>query len=378
MVITEKMKSAASERMAGSVRPLEERDIAQVADLHARVFRKTNNASPPSLQAHLSQIFLQHPWYTESLPSLVFQENGSKIVGCIGVMPRPMLFNGRRITAAVSHSFIVEPGSRSTLAALELAKSFLSGPQDLSIAEGSNVSRRIWEKIGGSTSLLYSLCWTRPLRPSRYVLSFLRRRGLPAAFGWALRPFCQLADAVTPLIPQKPFRLLEPPVSGGELDAETLRGSLSEFTKGRSLRPQYDQRSSSWLLETLAQKKGRGTFEKVVVRNSGQETVGWYLYYRNLGGIGEVVQIGARDNHIDEVLDHLFYHAKRRGLVAVAGQVDPAFFHALSKKDCLFHHDGGSWMLLHSRHPELLHAIHRGDAFLTRLEGEWWISFLLS
>jgi len=64
-----------------------------------------------------------------------------------------------------------------------------------------------------------------------------------------------------------------------------------------------------------------------------------------------------------------------RGLLR-GGQVDPAFFHALSKKDCLFHHDGGSWMLVHSRHPELLHAIHRGDAFLTRLEGEWWISFL--
>src|SRR5712692_1954032 len=126
MVMTEKMKSTASERMAGHVRPLEERDVAQVADLHQRVLGKTNNAPSLSLRAHLSRIFLRHPWYAESLRSFVYQENGGKVAGCIGVMPRPMSFNGRGITAAISHSFIVEPGSRSTLVALELAKSFLS------------------------------------------------------------------------------------------------------------------------------------------------------------------------------------------------------------------------------------------------------------
>jgi hypothetical protein len=115
-----------------------------------------------------------------------------------------------------------------------------------------------------------------------------------------------------------------------------------------------------------------------VVRNEWKETIGWYLYYGNSGGIGAVVQIGAKEGCAEEVLDHLSYHAKQRGLVAISGQVDPALFPALAGKDCLFHHDGGSWMLVHSRHPELLQAIHRGDAFLTRLDGEWWISFLLS
>jgi hypothetical protein len=32
--------------------------------------------------------------------------------------------------------------------------------------------------------------------------------------------------------------------------------------------------------------------------------------------------------------------------------------------------------MVHSNKPELLHAIHRGDAFLTRLEGEWWMRFI--
>ena len=47
----------------------------------------------------------------------------------------------------------------------------------------------------------------------------------------------------------------------------------------------------------------------------------------------------------------------------------------LSDKNFLFHRGDRSWMLVHSRRPEVLDAIHRGTAFLTRMEGEWWISF---
>jgi hypothetical protein len=35
----------------------------------------------------------------------------------------------------------------------------------------------------------------------------------------------------------------------------------------------------------------------------------------------------------------------------------------------------GPWALVHSPRPELVAAIQRGEAFLSRLEGEWWMSF---
>ena len=35
----------------------------------------------------------------------------------------------------------------------------------------------------------------------------------------------------------------------------------------------------------------------------------------------------------------------------------------------------GAWMLYHSRHLGIERAIEAGDAFLSRLEGEWWMSF---
>jgi hypothetical protein len=377
MYSIKKLKSPASNpSSAGFVRPLEKGDVARVAELHERVMPKNNHAPIALMRAQLSRILLQHPWYNESLPSLVYEENG-KVVGCIGVMPRPMLFRDRPITAAISHSFIVEPGSRSALAALELAKRFMAGPQDLSLAEGGNVSRKIWEKVGGSVSLLYSLCWTRPLKPSRYVLSFLRKRGLSPALGWGLRPLCQLVDAVAPFA-GRTFRLRAPPGFADALDGPTLCRSVSEFTKDRSLRPQYDDGALNWLLETLEHKQGRGALHRVLVRNARHETIGWYLYYGAAGEVGAVVQMGAKHGCAEEVLDHLFYHAKQHGVVALSGQVDPALFHVYSRSDCLFHHDGGSWMLVHSRDPALLQAIDRGDAFLTRLEGEWWIGSLLN
>jgi len=378
MILRLRAPDKMNHNVTGLLRPLEERDIPQVAALHEKLFGKPDGADSRSLQERMARIFLRHPWRTEMLPSWVFEENGGKVVGCVGVMPRPMSFNGRRILAAISHSFMVEPGSRSTLAALALAKRFLAGPQELSLAEGSNVSRRIWEQSGGSTSLLYSLCWTRPLRPGRYMLSFLGKRGLPNVLRWVMRPFCQFADALAPLIARRPFELPAPAVWGAALDAENLSGPVIEFTQDRSLRPQYDQRALNWLLETLAQKKERGELHKVIVRDAAQETIGWYLYYGKPGETGAVIQIGAKEGCAEQVLDHLFYHARYRGLIAVSGQVDPVLFHLYSRKACLFHHDGGSWVLAHSRSPELLQAIDRGDAYLTRLEGEWWIGSLLS
>lgn len=354
------------------VRPLRREDIPHVAELYERVFGRRGRPSPRTFESYLLEIFFRHPWYDDALPSLVYERHG-RIIGCLGVMPRRMLFHGRSVQAAITHHFMVEPGSRSTLAGLQLAQAFLSGPQELSLAEGSDPSRKIWEGCGGATSLLYSLHWTRPLRPARYAVSFLKRRGLSNAFASILTPICALLDAVARRAPLKPFRLSMPSVSGEALDVGTLRACLAEYSLGRSLQPAYDERSLRWLMELLDQKKGRGTFQKVAVRNGAREIIGWYLYYLNPGGVSDVVHMAARPQAVHLVLDHLFYHAWRGGAAAVSGQFDPAFFHALSNQYCLFHHCNGAWMLVHAKDATLLQAIDRGDAWLTRLEGEWWI-----
>src|SRR5438067_2112036 len=128
------------------VRPLVPQDIPQILDLYAAVFVPPTRSSVDGLRSALHTVFFGHPWRDDDLPSLAYEDHTGRIVGCVGVMPRPMSMNGRPIRAAVSHTFMVERGSRPTLAGVELVKRFLSGPQDLSIAQGSSsAGRRILE-----------------------------------------------------------------------------------------------------------------------------------------------------------------------------------------------------------------------------------------
>ena len=361
------------------VRPLVPEDLPQVVDLCVRVFGPPAGGSVEGLRSTLHEIFFGHPWRDDSLPSLVYEDNTRRIVGCVGVMPRPMSMNGRSLRAAISHTFMVERGSRSTLAGVELVKRFFSGPQDLSVAQGSsNAGRKVVEGFGGSTSLLYGIRWTRPLRPGRYGLALLKRRGFQAALASTLRPLAFAVDAITPLLRETPFHLKEPRLSGEELDSDTWRACVATSSARRSLRPAYEADSLKWLLGQLAQKTGPGSFQKVVVRDSAGEIVGWYLYYLKRGAIGEVIQVGATRDSLNEVLEHLFYHAWRLGVVAVSGQLDVTALAAFSEEGCVLRHDGGPGLLIHSRDSNVLHAVHRGDAFISRLEGEWWIGWLLN
>jgi len=353
------------------VRPMTERDLDDVLALYRRVFPQRRGGG--DVEGHLREILCRNPWRAGTLTSLVYEDETGRIAGCLGVMPRPMLLAGRPIQVAVSHTFMVEPGSRSRLAALELARAFLSGGQDLSIAEGGSPSRRILERFGGATSHLFSLRWTRPLRPSRYLLSLLGRRGLNAPARWALRPLCAAADALAPLLLGESSRLPRPRWAGEELTTGELLDGMTQIGADRALRPVYDPETLGWILGLLERRKERGSLQRVAVRDGAGEMAGWYIYYLKPGGISEVVQIGARKMLLGDVVDHLFHNARQGGALAVSGQLDPAALQTLAAKGSVFHHDGVSWFLVHSKDPAVLAAIHRADAFLTRLEGEWCI-----
>lgn len=364
--------------LSGRVRAIHCNDIESITRLYQNAMPALAGQSKQGLQERLLRVFLQHPWIDDRLRSLVYEDKDGNVIGCVGVLPRPMIFENRRITAAISHSFIVARERRASMAALLMAQYFFSGPQEVSIAEGNNASRTIWERNGGSTSLLHSLCWTRPLRPGRYVLSFLRKRGMPAMLNSLLNPIFRLTDACSPLLSRRLFGQVATTLHATILDVGSMSEILAECCASRILRPVYNLTTLQWLLDTLAFKTERGALHKLRVCESNGATVGWYLYYAKPGSVGIVVQMGARDGYAEEVLKHLFAHASKAGCVAVSGQVDPAHFHAYSRNYCLFHHDGASWVLTHSRNPMLQQSIDRGSAYITRLEGEWWIGSLLN
>ena len=79
--------------------------------------------------------------------------------------------------------------------------------------------------------------------------------------------------------------------------------------------------------------------------------------------------MAARKGAYEQVLDHLFRHAWQRGALALTGRLDPRHMRELTNKHCRFDSEGG-WTMVHSRDQELLQTIYRGDAWLSRLEGE--------
>jgi hypothetical protein len=365
-----------------TVRSFTKNDIPQVVKLFQKVFFNNGQSAPSSskLDAYFEEMFFHNPLTEEgkeeAITSLVYETGDGAIIGFLGIIPRRMLLHGRPIRVASSMHFMVEPGSRSTLAGVQLLKALFSGPQDLSVTDsGGAIGRKIWEGLGGSTALAYSINWTRLLSPSRYVLRLLARKNrLLRFFAVALRPLCPIVDAVASRT--MPRRFVKPVTSLQEtdLDQETLLAGITQFPSAYALRPDYDPGSLFWLLAKADQLAEPGALQKIALRDAYGELVGWYLYELSADGLGEVLQIVGRKKSFGEVLDHLFSHGWRNGAIALSGRIDPKYVQEFSDKYCSFD-CGGPWTLTHSRNPEVLRAIYQGDLFLTRMEGEWCMRF---
>lgn len=362
-------------------------DIPQVADLHRRVFRIPESGDAPapggglspslleSYERYFDEVFLNGPWSNDRIRSLVYDEGDGRIAGFLGVIPRPMLWNDTPVQMAVCSQFVVDPQRRGQVGLRLLAEHF-KGPQDLSISDEANEgTRRVWEARGGGACPSYCVRWIRVLRPARFALSVAARRKRFVTLARGCAPIARIVDAAATRWRNGPFRPPAPGAAGEELDDVTLLTALPELAGSRTLRPQLDRRSWRWTLERAGLGRSGGGFHKVAVPDGGG-IAGWYIYRLDTSGMGEVLQMAARSRRVDEVFGHLLQHAWQRGALALAGRLDPPLFKELSDRYCLFRFAGSS-MLVHARRPELLQPLYSGDAFLTRLEGEWCLRFRL-
>ena len=358
-----------------TIRVFTEDDVPAAAALFARVYPEHRWRSQDACESYFREMLFENPWRDPDIPSWVAEENG-RLSGFYAVLPRRMLLHGRPIRVAVGCQFMMAPDNRNSLAALQLTKACISGSQDLTLADGANAqARRMWVAIGGVAPLLYGLHWTRLLRPARHALSLLQGRGAIApAVAFAARPLCAAADALFARLPPNRFLRDRRDFSGNALDPAAMLSHFSDFTGGSALQPDYNAGTLAWLLDQAARKKRHGELRSHAVLGGKRQLIGWYLYYLNAGGVSEVVQIAARDGCIDQVLQQLMADAWRNGAAALHGRVEPRFVQELSDRHCWFRREG-PWTLIHSRHAEIAAAIEQGDAFLSRLEGEWWLRF---
>ena len=355
-----------------AIRAFTPEDIPAVVALRRRIFRFSEQPSPEGMARSFDEIFFGNPWRDDSLPSFVYEVRGT-IVGFLGVIPRAMVWEGRPLKAAVITQFMVDPDHRGGPGVLMLGRLF-AGAQDLTFSDAAtDAAHVVWERLGGETLLLYGMEWHRPLRPLRHAVT-----SLGPATGWraarlASRPLWNLVDAVAARAPNNPFHQRTPPGDAREVDAGTIATHLGDCL-GSALHGDHDEAALSWLLDRLPRKKQYGRYQQIGVWDESGSFAGWFLYYLNERGTSLVAQLGSRPGKRDLVLDHLFHHAWRGGSLAVSGRLDPPATRDLERKQCVFQL-GKPWVLIHSRNRELMDSIHAGRAYLTRLDGEWWLNF---
>jgi hypothetical protein len=322
----------------------------------------------------LRELYFTNPWIDGEKPSLVYEGKGEKIVGFLGVVPRKISLGGQTIRVAFGGNFVVHPEGRSHLAGTRLLGTYMRGNYDAWQTDSANdVSRKLLESLGFQTIPALNIHWARPLRPTHYGVYAMSRGMRPATSArlrFATRPFCDVADTVAAKLTFSPFRQTKSRLHGAELDVETLLQCFREFRNDYSLWPEYDAHSLDWLLGFLERNPVRGTLRKVVVRDDSEKIVGWYIYYVNPRSVGEVVQIGGDQKLTKDVLDHLFYDAWEQQVIGLHGVVDMRRVPHFSDMGCFFTCRGG-WTVTRSREPKVLATLERGDAFLSRLDGEW-------
>ena len=153
---------------------------------------------------------------------------------------------------------------------------------------------------------------------------------------------------------------------------EALIEHLPSVLQGTRLIPDYSDAFLRWLFDEMAFVRTRGTLVKCLVRDQNR-VLGWYVTYSKPGGVGQVMQIAAADTDMAAVIDHLFHQARRSGMTALEGRLEGALYEPLMGRRCLLRY--GSRVVAHSREPELLRVVALGGAFLTRMDGEWWMGY---
>jgi len=289
-----------------------------------------------------------------------------------GLLTRPNAgFAAGRSVSRSAAQFMVDPDKRHSLTALQLMKAYISGPQDLTLADGANdVARRCGPGSVGQRR--FSTTYTGPVRsgPSGVCCRFERTYRVPFVLDIRRAPLGALADALAARLRPNQFHR-----EAIELIEDRARprhdvGPSARSPAGNGLQPVYDTQSLAWLLDQTARKTRQGTLRMRAVFDGERRLIGWYLYYVQEGGVSEVVQVAARTVRSSACWNGSWPMPGDTALWQCVGASTRRHVHG-AFGPALLAPARGSMDAVHSHDAEVATAIQQGDAFLSRLEGEW-------
>ena len=352
-----------------TLRAVELADIPQVVALRRRAFTQSAQASDRALCLYYQMLFFENPWRDARYSSLVHEDTGGRIIGFIGLIPRPMLLGDERITAITTTELMVTPEARGFVGPKLLRRAF-DGPQDLAYSDRTNSqARALFESLGGSTALWYSLYWSVSLDGRR--LSFDAHAG-PRTHGIASRAvrrasglFDRLSTRLTRV------RSSHLPTRDEPLSPDIVIGLVRKLSARNTLVPDYDARSFQWLLERLAERKNAGRLVACqVIKDS--DPIGSFVYAIRPNGDTDVAHLVSLPGRESLVWDHLLRHASNEGGIILRGRLDRRFAPIISELGAPLT-VGQPWTVVRSRRQDVATQFLNGNAFFSRLDAEWWI-----
>ena len=363
-----------------AIRPLEVDDLPLVARLWDIVEHEGSGRTDAKLLVEfLQETLLASPWFDPEIPSLVATD-GSEIVGFIGSNVRRMRFDGRPVRMACSAHLLAHPTVRAQAVGARLLYTYLDGPQDLTVTDSANEPmRKLWEGLGGTTVHVGCVSFVQPLRPGQLATHRMGRSRKLRPIGIALRPVAGLVDraATRFVLPDDPP---DPAVTGEPLTPASLVEHLPSVAEGVRLAPDYDSGYLTWLFRALddsarreplwPHRVERGRLWAELVRTRG-DVAGWYVCQLQRGGLCRVLQFAATPRKATTVLARLRQGALENGAAGIYGRLEPLLFGPLSEQR-IFLRLGPVRLLVTARDDAIVTAIVRGDALLSRMDGEWW------
>ena len=170
------VQKASQKNSAGHVRAASRADMPAIGELFQRTFAQKAEPAPQALTNYLCELFLDAPDRDPDIVSKVHVRGDGQVNGFIGVLSLPLNFEGRSLRGAVCGSLMVDERDGDPFAGARLMRSFLSGPQDISLSETANpVSENMWRKLRGTVLPAYSLEWVRILRPTGFAIDVAAR-----------------------------------------------------------------------------------------------------------------------------------------------------------------------------------------------------------
>jgi len=352
------------------IRECEPDDVPLVASLFQRILRHGEKCNVPRLASYLKELFFEHPWRDPDLASLVSTSSDGSVNGFIGVLPVRMVYRDAPVRAALASSLMVDKSGNDDLIGVRLLRRFLGGPQDLSVTDTANqLSRRLWECLGGRLYPQYSMEWFRILRAAEGAFALALEHWPMAA---PLHVVTKLIDSLWTIAGRRPFSIEpnDPSIRHVSLDIGEATELIPSFAADYELRPSWRRDELHWFLRHAECKERHGPLiaRRVVARNG--TTLGCYLYYGRPGGVAFVLQILCQRQYADMVFKALLSDVYGLGCTVVRGQSQPEMLAALLQNRCIFRR--GPAVMVQSRNAELSSSIQTGNAWITGLAGESW------